>query len=109
MGRLLVVELGEDEDKFSSFIRPMTSECHPLLIDVLMESSVLLPPAATAENIRQMFNQQQMGGMVSEEELRRSLVGLCRDVRGIVLAFHSRNTYMMLFDWMYPISLSPSH
>ena len=43
-----------------------------------------------------------MGGLVNEEELRRSLVGLCRDIRGIALAFHSRNTYMMLFDWMYP-------
>ena len=49
-----------------------------------------------------MFSQQQMGGMVSEEELRRSLVGLCRDVRGVALAFHSRNTYMLLFDWLYP-------
>ena len=58
--------------------------------------------AAAAENIRQMFNQQQLGGMVSEEELRRSLVGLCRDLRGVALAFHSRNTYMLLFDWMYP-------
>jgi exportin-7 len=81
LGRLLVVELGDDEDKFSSFIRPMTT---------------------AAENIRQMFSQQQMGGMVSEEELRRSLVGLCRDVRGVALAFHSRNTYMLLFDWLYP-------
>ena len=67
------------------------------------------PPAAAAENICQMFSRQEMGGMVNEEELRMSLVGLCRDLRGIALAFHSRNTYMMLFDWMYPhLILSPS-
>ena len=56
-----------------------------------------------------MFSQQQMGAVVNEEELRRSLVALCRDIRGIVLAFHSRNMYMILFDWMYPLTLPHSH
>ena len=103
LGRLLVVELGEDEEKFTTFIRPMT--CEPLPSPFPSPSPSLMSIlTAAAENIRQMFSQQQMGGMVSEEELRRSLVGLCRDLRGIALAFHSRNTYMMLFDWMYPSS-----
>ena len=41
--------------------------------------------------------------VVSEEEVQRTLIGLCRDLRGVALAFNSRTGYMMLFDWMYPL------
>lgn len=33
---------------------------------------------------------------------QRTLVGLCRDIRGLAFAFNSKNSYMMLFEWMYP-------
>lgn len=35
--------------------------------------------------------------------LQRTLVGLCRDIRGLAFAFNSKSSYMMLFDWMYPL------
>ena len=38
--------------------------------------------------------------------LQKSVIGLCRDLRGITLAFNSRTCYMMLFDWMYPRKIS---
>ncbi len=34
--------------------------------------------------------------------LQRTLIGLCRDLRGIAYAFNNKTSYMMLFDWMYP-------
>ena len=34
--------------------------------------------------------------------LQRTLIGFCRDLRGVALAFNNRTSYMMLFNWMYP-------
>lgn len=42
------------------------------------------------------------GGGVNEDELKLSLVGICRDLRGVVSVFNSRAAYLMLFEWMYP-------
>ena len=41
-------------------------------------------------------------GRVNEDELKLSLVGICRDLRGVVSVFNSRTAYLMLFEWMYP-------
>ncbi len=30
------------------------------------------------------------------------MIGLARDLRGIVFAFNTKISYMMLFDWIYP-------
>ena len=35
-------------------------------------------------------------------ELQRTLIGFCRDLRGVALAFNNRISYMMLFNWMHP-------
>lgn len=38
--------------------------------------------------------------MFRSEEAKWSVVGLARDLRGIVFAFNTRTSYMMFFDWM---------
>ena len=30
------------------------------------------------------------------------MIGLARDLRGLVFAFNTKISYMMLFDWIYP-------
>ncbi|XP_032806398.1 exportin-7 isoform X1 [Petromyzon marinus] len=77
LGRLLIVDLGEDEDQFEQFILPLT---------------------AAFEVVVRMFNSSNF----NQEEAKRTLVGLARDLRGIAFAFNSKTSYMMLFDWLYP-------
>ena len=36
------------------------------------------------------------------EEVRKTVIGLARDLRGIAFAFNTKTSYMMLFDWIYP-------
>lgn len=38
--------------------------------------------------------------MFRNEEAKWRIVGLARDLRGIIFAFNTRHTYMMFFDWM---------
>ncbi|XP_073413217.1 exportin-7 isoform X3 [Dendrobates tinctorius] len=77
LGRLLMVDLGEDEEQFSQFMMPLT---------------------AAFESMAQMFNSNSF----NEQEAKRSLVGLVRDLRGIAFAFNAKSSFMMLFDWIYP-------
>ncbi|XP_041371290.1 exportin-7-like isoform X2 [Gigantopelta aegis] len=79
LGRLLLVDLGEDEEKFEQFMMPLTASFDTV--------GNLLANASTAIRV---------------EEAKRSLIGLVRDLRGIAFAFNTKISYMMLFDWIYP-------
>ena len=74
-----MVDLGEDEDKFDAFMMPLTRSFESLG-QVLINSS-------------NGFN---------SEEVRKTVIGLARDLRGIAFAFNNKISYMMLFEWIYP-------
>ena len=40
--------------------------------------------------------------MIFPDEVRKTVIGLARDLRGLVFAFNTKISYMMLFDWIYP-------
>ncbi|KAH9499291.1 Exportin 7 [Bulinus truncatus] len=79
LGRLLLVDLGEDEERFYRFMLPLTSHFETV--------GGLLANVSISLNM---------------EEAKRSLIGLARDLRGITFAFSNKTSYMMLFDWIYP-------
>ena len=76
LGRLLMVDLGEDEDKFEAFMIPLTTAFESL--------------------------GQVMATGAYSEEVRKTVIGLARDLRGLAFAFNTKTSYMMLFDWIYP-------
>ncbi|XP_077922989.1 ran-binding protein 17 isoform X3 [Halichoerus grypus] len=77
--RLLMVDLGEDEDEFENFMLPLT---------------------VSFETVLQIFNNN-----FKQEDVKRMLIGLARDLRGIAFALNTKSSYTMLFDWMYPTYL----
>ncbi|KAM4653602.1 LOW QUALITY PROTEIN: ran-binding protein 17 [Amazona ochrocephala] len=77
---LLMVDLGEDEDEFENF---------------------MLPLRVSFESVAQLFS-----GSVVQEEAKRMLIGLARDLRGIAFALNTKTSYTMLFDWIYPTYIS---
>ncbi|XP_009983806.1 PREDICTED: ran-binding protein 17-like, partial [Tauraco erythrolophus] len=78
--RLLMVDLGEDEDEFENFMLPLT---------------------VAFESVTQMFNRS-----FEQAEAKRMLIGLARDLRGIAFALNTKTSYTMLFDWIYPAYIS---
>ncbi|XP_051486942.1 ran-binding protein 17 isoform X10 [Apus apus] len=78
--RLLMEDLGEDEDEFENFMLPLT---------------------VSFESLTQVFNSS-----FEQEEAKRMLVGLARDLRGIVSALNTKTSYSMLFHWIYPAYIS---
>ncbi|XP_076993752.1 ran-binding protein 17 isoform X4 [Tamandua tetradactyla] len=77
--RLLMVDLGEDEDEFENFMLPLT---------------------VSFETVLRIFNNN-----FKQEDVKRMLIGLARDLRGIAFAVNTKTSYTMLFDWMYPTYL----
>ncbi|XP_072177284.1 exportin-7-like [Diadema setosum] len=82
LGRLLLVDLGEDEERFETFMMPLTT--------------------AFQYVGNQLNNAKTGSGVWNEAETKRTLIGLARDIRGIAFAFNTKTSYMMLFDWIYP-------
>ncbi|NWT39407.1 RBP17 protein, partial [Chroicocephalus maculipennis] len=78
--RLLMVDLGEDEDEFENFMLPLT---------------------VSFESVTRIFN-----GSFEQEEAKRMLMGLARDLRGIAFALNTKTSYTMLFHWIYPAYIS---
>ncbi|XP_041988745.1 exportin-7 [Aricia agestis] len=83
LGRLLMVELGEDEQRFLAFMMPLT---------------------AAFENIVGLLSTPE-NPMYATDDAKKTLIGLARDLRGLAFAFNTKTTYMMLFDWIYPLYL----
>ncbi|XP_065827879.1 exportin-7-like isoform X2 [Oscarella lobularis] len=79
LSRLLMIDLGEEDEKFVAFMTPI---------------------AATFQKI----GSQLISGeaVYSESELKFLFIGLCCDLRGVVSAIVSRPCYSMFFDWIYP-------
>ncbi|XP_047273488.1 ran-binding protein 17 isoform X11 [Homo sapiens] len=73
--RLLMVDLGEDEDEFENFMLPLT---------------------VAFETVLQIFNNN-----FKQEDVKRMLIGLARDLRGIAFALNTKTSYTMLFDWIF--------
>ncbi|XP_076650962.1 ran-binding protein 16 isoform X3 [Halictus rubicundus] len=80
LGRLLMVDLGEDEERFHTFMLPLTGA---------LESLGQLMGAADPS-------------LFAAEEAKKALIGLARDLRGLAYAFNTKTSYMMLWDWIYP-------
>ncbi|CAD1475136.1 unnamed protein product, partial [Heterotrigona itama] len=80
LGRLLMVDLGEDEERFHTFMLPLTNAFESL--------GQLIGPADPS--------------LFAAEEAKKALIGLARDLRGLAYAFNTKTSYMMLFDWIYP-------
>ncbi|KAK6635129.1 Exportin 7 [Polyplax serrata] len=80
LGRLLMVDLGEDEERFQNFMLPLT---------------------ATFESVGTMLASTETP-MIAAEEAKNALIGLARDIRGLAFAFNTKASYMMFFDWVYP-------
>ncbi|KAJ8686986.1 hypothetical protein QAD02_022780 [Eretmocerus hayati] len=80
LGRLLMVDLGEDEERFHTFMFPLT---------------------AALESLGQLMGAADTP-LFAPEEAKKALIGLARDLRGLAYAFNTKTSYMMLFDWIYP-------
>ncbi|KAL1509455.1 hypothetical protein ABEB36_004189 [Hypothenemus hampei] len=80
LGRLLMVDLGEDEDRFHNFMLPLT---------------------AAFESLGQLLASTD-STMFAADDAKKVLIGLARDLRGLAFSFNTKAAYMMLFDWIYP-------
>ncbi|XP_061393190.1 ran-binding protein 16 [Musca vetustissima] len=77
LGRLLMFDLGEDEERFYSFLNPLTNQFESLG-PVLMDANSF-----------------------PNEEAKKAIIGLARDLRGLAQPLTSRVPYTMLFEWLY--------
>jgi exportin-7 len=49
-----------------------------------------------------MFEQIAANQVQYDEQLKLKTVGLCCDLRGLVLSFTNKSCFIMFFDWLYP-------
>ncbi|XP_045115534.1 exportin-7-like isoform X3 [Portunus trituberculatus] len=80
LGRLLILDLGEDEEKFIQFMIPITS---------------------ALDNVKQLLAQADTP-VFRAEEAKKELIGLARDLRGLAHGLDSPISCMMFFYWIYP-------
>ncbi|KAI5740059.1 hypothetical protein M8J76_000138 [Diaphorina citri] len=117
LGRLLMVDLGEDEDRFEAFMLPLTNKFFPSvsseadIVDkfkVLQVNNKVICHRASVESFGNMSGNifamaAESPSMFVSEETKKALIGLARDLRGLAFAFNTKTSYMMLFDWIYPV------
>ncbi|XP_067129437.1 exportin-7 isoform X3 [Centruroides vittatus] len=93
LGRLLMVDLGEDEERFEQFMLPLTG------------TFLFRKRKYQKDKFKASFD--AVGNMLESpvfntDEAKKALIGLARDLRGLAYAFNTKTSYMMLFEWIYP-------
>ena len=109
LGRLLMVDLGEDEERFHTFMLPLTGEYVIanfefrvfVIFTYVTTTYLVIVISAALESLGQMMGAADTP-LFAAEEAKKTLIGLARDLRGLAFAFNTKTTYMILFDWMYP-------
>ncbi|KAF6779419.1 hypothetical protein AHF37_01928, partial [Paragonimus kellicotti] len=81
LARLLMVDLGENEDRFLKFMAPLTRSTNRLIIALLSGGPSHMSP----------------------DEIKSAIVGLARDLRGLSSSLNTKSSYQMLLDWFYPM------
>ncbi|CAJ0572530.1 unnamed protein product, partial [Mesorhabditis spiculigera] len=77
--RLLTSDMNDDEVIFLNYLQPLTE---------------------TARNLCEVMKTGNI--QVNEDEVKKALVGLCRDIRGVCLACTTKPLFQMLVEWMLP-------
>ena len=101
MGRLLLVDLGEDEDRFEQFMLPLASNNH-LTCNLYCFFLSYLFCIGAFDSLGALLTQADSPIFSQVEEAQKCVIGLARDLRGLAFAFNTKQSYMMLFDWLYP-------
>jgi exportin-7 len=99
LGRLLMVDLGEDEERFHTFMLPLTGKKIANVI-YCNEYIFFYTISGALESLGQLMGAADTP-LFAAEEAKKALIGLARDLRGLAFAFNTKSSYMMLFDWMY--------
>ncbi|XP_018647442.1 exportin 7-related / ran binding protein 16,17 [Schistosoma mansoni] len=121
ISRLLMVELGEDDEKFLNFVSPLTRVTNQLIIALLFEA--YLKPLVNI-NCEKRYSDLNMTNLVScavmgmranitsrhssnlnQKLMKLSMIGLARDLRGILYSLNNKISYQMLMNWLYPNGL----
>jgi exportin-7 len=69
LGRLLMVDLGEDEERFESFMLPLTN---------------------AFDAIGRVMSSKSDMELMQNLDVKRALIGLARDLRGVAFAFNTK-------------------
>lgn len=99
-----MVDLGEEEDKFENFMLPLASKS--VQIDPELNSTCILYAAVcflgTLDTIGNLFAVSSDSSVYANDEIKKPLIGIARDLRGLAFAFNTKASFMLLFDWLYP-------
>lgn len=80
LGRFLLVDVGDEENRVMVFLMPL---------------------AAALENLSQRLDPSNATSYPAEET-KRLIVGLFKDLRGLVYSFNTRTSFQLFFEWLYP-------
>ena len=84
--RLLVIELPESPDNLDSFLSPVQE---------------------ALKELAQLFSSQpDVAAIRAQDKLRKGVIGLARDLRGVGQALNTKLSFGRLFDWLYPENLA---
>jgi exportin-7 len=93
LARLVFME--DESDKFEPFIAPILDTTAKLATVVTMRNEEV---CWSRDRAPSRFTH----GCELHLQVMRALIGVCRDLRGIVSAAHNRPTYSALFDALFP-------
>jgi len=83
IGRILMVDLGEDKEKLHKFMKPLVEKINSIKQMMMSLSN---------DNNAQL-----------NEHTMKVVIAVCRDFRGVIFSFNTKVSFSMFFDIIYPV------
>jgi len=80
LGRLLLADIGDEQERFRMFALPLTAALENLYARLNPQNAITYPI----------------------EETKRLLMGICRDLKGLAFVLNTRHSFQLFFDWLHP-------
>lgn len=97
LGRLLMFDLGEDDERFYNFLNPLTSKLN--VFHNFKNINLVLCPCYI-DQFESLGPVLMDANSFPNEEAKKAIIGLARDLRGLAHPLTSRVPYTMLFEWL---------
>jgi exportin-7 len=79
---------------YLTWARLVFSEQHIDFFDELMEPF--------DQNLRSLYQLSMNSGPAIDSEMKIQLVGLCRDLRGVLMAIYNKSGFQLFYEWFFP-------
>jgi hypothetical protein len=104
IGRVLTLDATEDQGRFDTFMQPFSAMCRAVSAEMHAAMPNFQQLKVCISFLTSFSPRTVLSPLVTRVQV--SVLGLARDLRGIVAVCGGKPSYVLFYEWLYPEHIS---